>query len=410
MKIDNSEENGSGPIKVFIGRGIDYEADIPYIEAQTRQTFQVAEQTAQGTFGTAAVTKESIQDIVIEIIEEYQTPPPLGYVPILNNTQTGLPRTPVNPFNLMFWHGDGFVADRDGIVEDWQNGARVVLPVVSLGAARMHAALRNGATFTYVQTVTNATTNSLRVYNGTTETTYNYGYIVIAGEINNVIYLVASRKAGVNGTYLVTVNSAGAVTDVANYNATLPLAGVNPNGNWMARAGDTDWVILSGGTTMVNGTVLAGTVPVADRPEYNYYAGGVQTPQAFNAFYATCVGNGQLFHIDGSAKELRSLDFSTNTTTLYTSIETNVGDDITMGWAQGDYVILNWQNDPVTPTQAGYKVTNGAVESNNSVANWVDSTSGVEVYVASRWNGASFVAFYNTSGTTIRETLNGNNL
>jgi hypothetical protein len=414
MKIDTSEEGASGPIKVYIGRGIDYEADVPYIEAQNRQTFEVAEQIAQGTFGTVAITKESIEDIVIGIIEEYETPPPLGYVPILNNTQTGLPRTPVNPFNLMFWNGDGFAVDRDGIVEDWANGARVVLPVVSLGSARMHAGLRNGATFTYVQCLTGSTTNALRVYDGTTETTYNYGYMVVAGEVNNTIYLVASRKAGVNGTYVVTVDSVGTVTDVVDYNATLPLSGVTPNGNWMARAGGTVssnyLVIMRGGSVLVNGTLLAGVVPVADRPEFNYYAAAAQTPQGFNAFYATCVGNGKLFHIDGSAEELRALDLTTNATTLYTSITCNVGDAITIGWAQGDYVVLNWQDNAVTPTQAGYKVTNGTVESDNNFSDWADLASGIEVYLASRWNGESFVAFYNTSGVSISETLNGTTL
>lgn len=399
-----SFEDGTDLHRVVFGRGNPVDAVEEMVSNDLADLDRRVEQN-RVTAATAVVELDEAR--VIELVEEVVTPPPpLGYVPLINNTVTGLPRTTTaGGFALRFWCGDGFVVDRDGIVEDWANGARTALPVTSLGATRMHAALRNGANFTYVQTAVDVTTNAIRVYNGTTETTHNYGYAVIAGQINSSIYIVASRKAGVNGTYVITVDSAGTLTELANYNATLPLGGVRPNANWMARAGDADWVIVTtAGTVMVNGTILAGTAP-APRPPDRYYNGAAQTVNEFPGFYATCVGNGQLFYLNGT--NLYSLNLTSNALTTYTNVITNIGTTITMGWAGGDYVVINWQNNATTPTLVGYKVTNGVLESDNSFSDWAASTDVVEVYIAARWDGAMFVGFYNNSGTTGFERLNG---
>lgn len=397
-----SFEDGTDLHKVVFGRGnpVDAVEDIV-----ANDLAELDRRTEQNRVTAATAVAEIDEERVIELIEEVVEPaPPLGYVPLINNTVTGLPRT-IGGFALRFWCGDGFAVDRDGIVEDWANGARVTLPVTSLGATRLHAGLRNGANFTYVQTAVDVTTNAIRVYDGTAETTYNYGYAVVAGQINSDIYIVASRKAGVNGTYVITVSSTGVLTELADYNATLPLGGVRPNANWMARAGDTDWVIVTtAGKVMVNGVLLAGTL-TANKPPDRYYNGAGQTVNEFPGFYATCVGNGQLFYIVSTS--MFSLDLTSNAITTFTSIIGNVGTTQTIGWAGGDYIVINWQDNAVTPTLAGYKVTNGVLESDNGFSDWVDTTDTVEVYLASRWDGAMFVGLYNNAGTTNRERLNG---
>lgn len=63
MKLDNgAETNSEGLVRIFIGRQIDIAADVPYIEAETQQTYEIAEQRAE-----AAVQQETLVSSVGEV-------------------------------------------------------------------------------------------------------------------------------------------------------------------------------------------------------------------------------------------------------------------------------------------------------------------------------------------------------
>jgi hypothetical protein len=396
----NSVEDGDDLHKVYIGfsNPLDAVSELAYndLPAVKRES----EQRDTRVTGGVSVLDEAR---VVELIEEVVTPPqPLGYVPLINNAVTGLPRYPAAFHYARFFCDDGFVIDQSGEVEDWQNGVSVSLPFTSLGANRMIAALRNGSTFTNAHCVLNTSSNALRVHDGVSHTTYNYGNIIFAGRANNSLCFVASKKAGVNGTYLITVNSSGTVADT-DYNATLSLGGNVPNGNWSARAGDDSWAICVGSSVLANGTLLTGVTPVPPR----VYSAAAAS-RFITGYTLTCIGNNKWFWHDGTTN-FYVMDLTSGAVTLYTGIVTNTGTDATMGWAGGNYVVISWQ-DAATATTGGYKVTNGVLESNNSMPNWetqIPSGDGttVEQWLSSRYDGSEFIVRYETTGNVV--TLNG---
>jgi hypothetical protein len=397
MKFAGKEiEGGSDVNKVYIGYGnpLDELADLA--NSQVAQAERNIEYTRTRTDG-AVVTEAQVREIVQAIQDEEEANAPIVFTPIPGNIP-GLPRYP-SVFNRNFFCGNGFAIDYNGEVEDWQNGTSVSVPLSSLGTGRLVMALRDGSNFTHAHSHPSLTTNGLRVYRGGTHTTYNYGYVVAAGQINNTLYFVASRKAGVNGTYVITVASDGTVADT-NYNATLSLGGLQSNGNWSARAGDDTWAICSGASVLVNGVTLL--TSVSPNPLRGYSTGG--GPEDQQAFRATCIGNGKWFwYVGGVTDTLYVMDLSTGAVTLYTGVDDGLAIDFaTIGWAGGNYVVMSWQNGTTT---GGYKITNGSSESNNSMPDWSNTASSTDQYVSSTHDGAEFIVRYETTGAVL--TLDG---
>ena len=401
MKFAGKEiEGGSDINRVYIGYGnpLDELADLA--NSQVAQAERNIEYTRTRTDG-AVVTEAQVREIVQAIQDEEDANAPIVFTPIPGNIP-GLPRYPAAFHYARFFCDDGFAIDRNGEVEDWKNGVSVSLPFTSLGTQRMVAGLRNGTTFTNAHCNINTITNGLRVHDGTTHTTYNYGNIVFAGRANNSLYFVASRKAGVNGTYVITVASDGTVADT-DYNATLALSGLSANGNWSARAGDDTWAICTGSSVLVNGTLLTGVTP---QPPRTY--GGTDTSRGIAAYTLSCIGNGKWFWHDGTTN-FYVMNLTSGAVTSYAGVTTNTGTDATMGWAGGDYVVISWQN-AATATTGGYKITNGSSESNNSMPDWEtqippgDGTT-TEQWLSAAYDGSEFIVRYETTGDVV--TLDG---
>ena len=403
MKFAGKEiEGGSDINKVYIGYGNALDELAELANSQIPQAERNIEYTRTRTEG-AVVTEAQVREIVQAIQDEEDAGAPIVFTPIPGNTP-GLPRYPGAFHYARFFCDDGFAIDVNGEVEDWQNGVSVSLPFNSLGAVMLVAALRNGTTFTNAHCNLNTSTNGLRVHDGITHTTYNYGNIIFAGRANNSLYFVASKKAGVNGTYVITVSSNGTVADT-DYNATLSLGGNSANGNWSARAGDDTWAICSGASVLVNGTLLTGVTP---QPPRTYSAAGAS--RFIRGYTITCIGNNKWFWHDTNTT-LYVMDLTSGAVTSYSGVVTNTGQDGTMGWAGGDYVVMSWQNNFTTPTTGGYKLTNGVSESNNSMPDWetqnlsfIDGTF-VEQWLSAAYDGSEFIVRYETTGDVV--TLDG---
>ncbi len=134
-----------------------------------------------------------------------------GFIP--PRTVPGLPYNPGIDFAApWFAHDEFLVENTGGRVINFVTATTFTLPIPS--GFGLGVGFGGTATGTYVfRRLTLSTTNSLFVITNGVGTTYNYGNVAIIGISNGLVYALATHKTGSSNPRVITITSAGVVSD-----------------------------------------------------------------------------------------------------------------------------------------------------------------------------------------------------